>query len=126
MRKLNVLLADDNKHFLEALKFMLKESNSERIDSIYEAYNGKDVLDILKKKQVDLVFMDVEMPELNGIETTKQATEQYRFLTVIALSFHEEMEFIMKMLEAGARNYIVKEDINSEIINKVFEQNCKN
>jgi YesN/AraC family two-component response regulator len=126
MRKLNVLLADDNKHFINALKFMLIESNAERIDSIYEAYNGKEVLDILKDRDIDLIFMDVEMPEMNGIETTKRATEQNRFLTIIALSFHQEMEFIMKMLEAGARNYIIKEDINTEILKQVFEQNYGN
>lgn len=121
MKKLNILLVDDNKHFLQALKFMVEESNKDRIENIYQAYNGLEALNVLKKKHIDLVFMDIEMPEMNGIEATKKATEFNRFLTVIALSFHQEMEYVLQMLEAGARNYIIKEDINTETLKRVFE-----
>jgi YesN/AraC family two-component response regulator len=120
-KKLNILLVDDNLHFRQALKYMVEESNIERIDNIYQAGNGNEALNILKKKHIDVVFMDIEMPEMNGIEATRKATEINRFLTIIALSFHQEMEYVMQMLEAGARNYIIKEDINTESLKKVFE-----
>lgn len=121
MKKLNILLVDDNQHFRQALKYMVEESNHDGIDNIYQASNGSEALAILKKQHVDLVFMDIEMPEMGGIEATRKATEINRFLTIIALSFHQEMEYVMQMLEAGARNYIIKEDINTEAIKKVFE-----
>lgn len=121
MRKLNILLVDDNKHFLQALKYMVEESSQERIDNIYQAKNGIEALDILKKQHVDVVFMDIEMPEMNGIEATKRATEFNRFLTIIALSFHKELKFVLQMLEAGAKNYIIKDDINTDTLKKVFE-----
>jgi YesN/AraC family two-component response regulator len=121
MKKLNILLVDDNKHFLQALKYMVEESNKEKIDKIYQANNGVEALNILKKQHVDVVFMDIEMPEMNGIEATRKATEINRFLTIIALSFHQEMEYVMQMLEAGARNYIIKEDINTETLKRVFD-----
>jgi YesN/AraC family two-component response regulator len=121
MKKLNILLVDDNKHFLQALKYMVEESSNEKIDRIYQANNGVEALNILKKQHVDVVFMDIEMPEMNGIEATKKATELNRFLTIIALSFHQEMEYVMQMLEAGARNYIIKEDINTETLKRVFD-----
>jgi YesN/AraC family two-component response regulator len=121
MKKLNILLVDDNKHFLQALKYMVEESSNEKIDRIYQANNGVEALSILKKQHVDVVFMDIEMPEMNGIEATKKATELNRFLTIIALSFHQEMEYVMQMLEAGARNYIIKEDINTETLKRVFD-----
>lgn len=124
-KKLNILLVDDNKHFLQALKYMVEESSREKIDKIYQASNGQEALNILKKQHVDVVFMDIEMPEMNGIETTKKATEFNRFLTIIALSFHQEMEYVMQMLEAGARNYIIKEDINTETIKRVFDVTVK-
>ena len=121
MKKINVLLVDDNLHFRQALKYMVEESSSESIGKIYQAGNGIEALSILKKQHIDLVFMDIEMPEMNGIEATKRATEFNRFLTIIALSFHQEMEYVMQMLEAGARNYIIKEDINTEMIKRMFE-----
>jgi len=125
MKKLNILLVDDNKHFLQALKFMVEESSNDRIDKIYQANNGLEALNILKKQHVDVVFMDIEMPEMNGIEATRKATEYNRFLTIIALSFHQDMEYVMQMLEAGARNYIIKEDINSDTLKRVFELNLQ-
>jgi YesN/AraC family two-component response regulator len=126
MKKLNILLVDDNQHFRHALKYMVEESSRDRIDNIFQASSGSEALGILKKQHVDLVFMDIEMPDMNGIEATRKATEINRFLTIIALSFHQEMEFIMQMLEAGARNYIIKEDINTEALKKVFEVTIPN
>lgn len=104
---------------------MVEESSKDKIDKIYQANNGQEALEILKKQHVDVVFMDIEMPEMNGIETTRKATEFNRFLTIIALSFHQEMEYVMQMLEAGARNYIIKEDINTETLKRVFEVTVK-
>ena len=121
MKKLNILLVDDNKHFLQALRYMIEESNYNNIDKIVQANNGFEALEIIKSQHVDVVFMDIEMPEMNGIEATKKATEFNRFLIIIALSFHQEMEYVMQMLEAGARNYIMKEDINTESLKRLFE-----
>lgn len=121
MKKLNVLLVDDNHHFRQALKYMVEETGSDSVNKIYQAGNGAEALNMLKRQHIDIVFMDIEMPEMNGIEATKKATEFNRFLTIIALSFHQEMEYVMQMLEAGARNYIIKEDINKDMIRRMFE-----
>jgi len=121
MKKLNVLLVDDNQHFRQALKYMVEESNKEKINNIYQAGSGSEALNILQMQHIDLVFMDIDMPDMNGIETTRKATELNKFLTIVALSFHQEMQYIMKMLEAGARNYIIKEDICTDSIKKVFD-----
>lgn len=126
MKKLNVLLVDDNQHFRQALKYMVEESNKEKINNIYQAGSGSEALNILQMQHIDLVFMDIDMPDMNGIETTRKATELNRFLTIVALSFHQEMQYIMKMLEAGARNYIIKEDICTDSIKKVFDTVASN
>jgi len=121
MKKLNILLVDDNKHFLQALRYMIEESDYDNVEKIIQANNGVEALEIIKTQHVDVVFMDIEMPEMNGIEATRKATEFNRFLIIIALSFHQEMEYVMQMLEAGARNYIIKEDINTESLKRLFE-----
>jgi len=119
---MNVLLVDDNKHFIEALKFMILEHFSDRISELFVAYNGVECLDILKKQSVDIVFMDKEMPVLNGTETTKKVIDMYRDIKIIAVSFHSELQDITQMLEAGARNYIVKEEITPETIEKCLNK----
>ncbi len=115
---MNILIVDDNKRFADALKFMIQEHFSDRVGEIFMANNGVECLDILLKKSIDIVFMDKEMPVMDGVETTKKAVDMYRDLKIIAVSFHSELQDITRMLEAGARNYIVKEEITPEIINK--------
>ncbi|MFO7828881.1 MAG: response regulator transcription factor [Bacteroidales bacterium] len=117
---MNVLIVDDNRQFLEAFRFLLQEHFSDRTDEIFEASNGQECLELLKKKSIDLVFMDLEMPVMNGVEATKKIVDMYRNIKVIAVSFHSELEDVKKMLEAGARNYIVKEEISPEAIEKCF------
>lgn len=117
---MNVLIVDDNRQFLEAFRFLLQEHFADRTDEIFEASNGQECLELLKKKSIDLVFMDLEMPVMNGVEATKKIVDMYRNIKVIAVSFHSELEDVKKMLEAGARNYIVKEEISPEAIEKCF------
>ncbi len=120
-KKLNILIADDNKHFVQAFKFLLKDSIPERIEAIYEAHNGTEALNTIKELPIDLAFMDVDMPEMNGIEVTRKATEINRFLVVIAISFHSEFEILSQMISAGAINYMVKEEINKKMLHNIIE-----
>lgn len=120
-KKYNILLVDDNQRFREALRYMLEESNPEGIETILEASTGKEAIELIRHHHIDMVFMDIEMPDMNGIEATRLATEQNRFIIIIALSFHKEMQYVMQMLEAGARNYIIKEDINTQALKRIFE-----
>ncbi len=116
MKNLKVCIVDDNAHFVKAFRFMLEDTQSEKIDKIYEAKNGQECLDLLKEKPIDVVFMDIDMPVMSGIEATKKIVDAFWGVKVVAISFHSEMSHIKEMLEAGARNYIIKEDINKEIL----------
>jgi len=115
---MNILLVDDNKHFIEALRFMIQEHFAYRVTEIFIAYNGLECMEILHKQSIDIIFMDKEMPIMNGTETTKKVVDMYRDIKIIAVSFHSELQDITQMLEAGARNYIIKEEITPEIIEK--------
>ncbi len=120
MKKLKVLIVDDNPHFCSALKFMLMDSFNDRIETVVIANDGYECLDELSNSIYDLVFMDINMPKMNGIETTRQATLLYRNLVIIAISFHSEMKFIVQMIEAGARSYIIKDEINKNVLEKAL------
>ena len=121
MRKFNVLLVDDNKHFLEAFDFMLSDIMGVRIINIYKVSNGEECLNFLENNSVEVIFMDLDMPVMNGIQATKIIVDKYRFINIIAVSFHNEMQSIRDMIEAGARNYLIKEDINRENITRIFD-----
>ncbi len=120
MKKLKVLVVDDNPHFCNALKFMLLDSFEDKIETITIANDGEECLKELKNKLYDVVFMDINMPKINGIDTTREATVLYRNLIIIAISFHSEMKFIVQMIEAGARSYIIKDEINKESLEKAL------
>jgi YesN/AraC family two-component response regulator len=120
MKKLKILIVDDNPHFINALKYMISDFFEERVDSITEAFDGAECLELLKKKVFDLVFMDINMPVMNGIDATREATRMFRNLIVIAVSFHSEMKYVVQMIEAGARSYIIKDEISKEALEKVL------
>ncbi|QQS49680.1 MAG: response regulator transcription factor [Bacteroidota bacterium] len=120
MKKQKVLIADDNPHFAKALKFMLLDSFQDQIEEINIVKDGNQCLSELNNKLYDTVFMDINMPSLNGIEATREATQIYRNLVIIAVSFHSEMKYIVQMIEAGARSYIIKDEISKETLDKAL------
>ena len=121
MKKQKILIADDNPHFAKALKFMLLDFFPDQIAEISIVKDGDECLVELSNRNYSVVFMDINMPSLNGIEATEEATNLYRNLVVIAVSFHSEMKYIVQMLEAGARSYIIKDEISKETLNKALE-----
>jgi len=120
MRKQKVLIVDDNPHFAKALKFMLLDSFLDRIEDVLIVKDGDECLDALNNSIYDMVFMDINMPKKNGIDTTKEVTQLYRNLVVVAVSFHSEMKYVVKMIEAGARSYIIKDEISRDSLEKAL------
>jgi DNA-binding NarL/FixJ family response regulator len=99
---------------------MLFDSFEDKIEFIDIVNDGEECLKELKGNIYDIVFMDINMPNMNGITATKEATTLYRNLVVIAISFHSEMKFVVQMIEAGARSYIIKDEINKEALERAL------
>jgi len=118
MNTINVYLVDDHEIFRKGLKLLLQEISF--INILGEASYGDQFLLELQKVQPDLVFMDIKMPGLNGIETTKKALEINPNLKVLALSMYGDEEHLQAMLDAGAKGFLLKnaskEDLERAII----------
>lgn len=103
-------LVDDHKLFRDGLKLILY-GNFPDI-KILEAANGMEYLNFLESTLPDITLMDINMPVLDGIETTRRAVEKYPDIKIIALTMHGDPEFYFKMLDAGIKGFLLK---NSDV-----------
>jgi DNA-binding NarL/FixJ family response regulator len=113
MDKLKLALVDDHEIFRKGLVLLLKSIGN--VGSISEASNGKEFLDMIDKEEFDVVFMDVKMPIMNGIEATKLALEKKPTLKIIGLSMFGEEEYLESMIESGVEGFLLKKADLKEI-----------
>lgn len=106
MQKLNILIADDHKIFNDGLASILKHLKI--IENIYQAENGAQVLDWIVKEHIDVILMDINMPGMNGIETTLKVKSKKDSIKVIALTMHDSEMYVKMMMEAGCSGYLLK------------------
>lgn len=115
MDKIKIVIVDDHQIFREGFKLLL--SRFSHIELIGEASDGGEFLRIMKDLSPDIVFMDISMPGINGIEATKAIMESHQALRVIALTTFLEEDYIEQMILAGVEGYMLK---NSDL--KEFEK----
>lgn len=106
MEKTRIIVVDDHQIFRTGLILLLNELDS--VEVVGEACDGEDLLKLLCTKKADLIFMDIKMPKLNGIEATKQVKEKYPEIKIIALSMHDDEKYLDSMLMAGAKGFLSK------------------
>jgi len=106
MQKLKIYLVDDHKLFREGLKLLL--STQDFVHHIYEASNGREFLENLSLVDCDVVLMDIEMPEINGIDATREALKIKPGLKIIVLSMYGDEQYYYQMIDAGAKGFMLK------------------
>lgn len=106
MDQIRVFLVDDHEIFRKGLKLLLQEMHNIKI--VGEASNGQEFLEKFIHTDIDVVFMDIKMPLLNGYETTKKALEIKPNIKIIALSMYGDEEHLQVMLDAGAKGFLLK------------------
>ena len=117
MKPTNILIADDNKMFREGLSELLhKELDFNVVDDVGDE---DKIRAVLKTQKIDVILMDIDMGDTNGIEMTAEVIKNYPATKVLALSMHGDKNYIVKMLEAGAKGYILKNAGKEEMINAI-------
>lgn len=111
---MKVVIADD--HPLTADGIKSNFAREATIEIVYMAKSGKEVLEYVEKNHVDLVLMDIEMPEMNGIECAKQLRRRFPKVKIIILSMYEEPTLIERFMEIGIKGYLLKTAPKEELI----------
>jgi DNA-binding NarL/FixJ family response regulator len=110
---ISVLVVDDHKIFRLGMVSTLR--SIERVKTIFEAENGMKAVEIAQKHPVDVVFMDIRMPIMNGIQATVEIKKRNEKIKVIALSMFDDNEFLSEMFTNGASAYLLKNTDADEI-----------
>lgn len=116
-KKFKLILVDDHKLFRDGLKFVINQMDN--LEVIAEASNGNEFLEILEEKKPDLVLMDISMPELDGIQATKQATSKYPGIKILVISMFCDEEYYYQMIQAGVMGFVLKEFGKDELENAI-------
>jgi DNA-binding NarL/FixJ family response regulator len=108
-----ILLADDHQIVREGLRSLLQQHQD--MEVIGEASDGRTAVAMSEQLEPDVVIMDVGMPDLNGIEATRQIVNREPGAKVVALSMHSDRRFMGEMLKAGAKGYLLKDGAFEEL-----------
>jgi DNA-binding NarL/FixJ family response regulator len=113
MEKISIIIADDHQLFRNGLKILLNAFPD--FEVIGEASNGEEFLKILRSTKADIALMDINMPEMDGIEATRKGLKICPDINIIALSMYGEEEYYNKMVDAGAKGFVLKDSDISEV-----------
>lgn len=114
---MKILLADNHKLFCDGLRTLLEKD--QRIKVVGEANNGRMAVSLARELTPDLVIMDVGMPELNGMEATRQIKMEMPKIKILAVSMHSDRQYVAGMLSAGASGYVLKDSAFEELIQAI-------
>ncbi|MBN2590233.1 MAG: response regulator transcription factor [Sedimentisphaerales bacterium] len=114
---MKVLIADDHSIVREGLKSLIDKQKSMQV--VGEAEDGQKAIDLTRELSPDIVIMDISMPNLNGIEATREILRHKPQIKIIILSMYTDKHIVKESLEAGAQGYILKSNLLDELLNAI-------
>jgi two-component system, NarL family, response regulator NreC len=112
-----LLLVDDHAVVRSGLRMLLE--NETGVEIVGEAENAKDALKAAMQLKPDIILMDIGLPDLSGIEATREIKKHLPEVSIVALTIHEDEEYFFKMLEAGASGYVPKRAAPEELLTAI-------
>ena len=131
MKKTRILLVDDHQVVRRGVAGLIGDSN-QGWEVCGEASTGREALAAASSLKPDIVVMDISMPDMNGLEATRELLKQDPGIEVLILSMHESDQMVHDVLSAGARGYILKRDAGNDLLaalealrqHKIFFEMC--
>lgn len=117
LRKIRIVLADD--HAMVRKGFSLILSREPDMEIVAETGFGKEAVRLARELKPTMIVMDVAMPDLNGVEATRQIAEQCSDCYVLILSMHKDAVYVRESLRAGAKGYLLKDSIDADLLRAV-------
>ncbi|HZH64839.1 MAG TPA: response regulator transcription factor [Flavisolibacter sp.] len=117
MSVIKLAIIDDHEVIINGLKAML--SAYSHFSIIYTANNANDLLSLLKNEQPDVLLMDIQMPEMNGVELCKHVHKQYPAIKIIAFSSFDDSHYVKQIIRNGASGYLLKNAEQQSIITAI-------
>ena len=114
---IKIILADDHKIVREGLRFLIE--NQPDMELVGEAGNGRRAAQLVRELSPDVVIMDIAMPELNGVEATRQITAEFPHVKVIALTMHSDRQYVVEILKAGGSGYLLKDYAFEDLVSAI-------
>lgn len=115
---IRVLVVDDHKMFVEGVQAIF--SNSSEIQIVDTIFDGKDVMSVVEKTPgVDIILLDINLPNINGLELTRLISKKYPNIKILILSMYNNAEYIREVLKEGASGYVLKNTDHEELLNAI-------
>ena len=115
--KIRVLIADDHKMFVDGIASILKDEDEIKVSAT--CFDGQSVFHKLEKEDIDVILLDINLPEMNGIEVCQKLRDERRDAKVLALTMHNDESFVTEIVNHGAAGYILKNTGRKELVDAI-------
>lgn len=116
-KRLKIIVVDDNETFREGICFFIEKILFHEVMSVHA--DGKEFIDANQYKNADIVLMDIEMPNMNGVEATKKAIWNHNSLAAIAITGYQDKAYLSEFIGAGFKGCVFKENIYDDLNNAI-------